>query len=127
MDKTTAGLLGAVAGLATMGAAHAATAPAPNPSEFLQISSYGDLLTPVPNATALLTADDTARASEGVQEDDMQRVPAGDIQEADYYGPPPGYRHHHHHHHHQAYRHHHHHHHHSAYVGIPGVGGVIVR
>jgi hypothetical protein len=123
MDKTTAGLLGAVAGLATMGMAHATT---PNPTEFLQVSSYADLLSPVQNATELLQADNTARASEGVQQDDMRRVPSGSVQEADYYGPSPGYRHYHHHHHHQAYRYEHHHHH-RSYVGIPGVGGVVVR
>jgi hypothetical protein len=124
MDKTKT-LLGAVAGLATMGAAHATIAPAPNPSEFLQASSYSDLLAPVQNAPALLKADNTMRASEGVQQDDVGRIPPGNVQEADYYGPPPGYRHHHHHHH-QAYRRDHHHHH-TSYVGVPGVGGVVVR
>ena len=125
MDKTKTGLLGAVAGLATMGAAHATTAPAPNPSEFLQVSSYGELLGPVQNAAALLRADNTVRASEGVQQDDTRQVPE-DVQQADYYTYGPRYHHHHHHHHHQAYRHDHHHHH-SSYVGVPGVGGVIIR
>ena len=37
MDKKIAGLLGAVAGLATMSAAQAATQPAPNRSEALQV------------------------------------------------------------------------------------------
>src|ERR1700739_3620136 len=50
MDQKIAGLLGAVAGLATAGAAQAAIEPAPNASEALHASSYADLLTPVPNA-----------------------------------------------------------------------------
>ena len=58
MDKKTLGLLGAVAGLAAAGSAHAANAPVPNPAEALQASSYADLLAPVQNAAALLKADD---------------------------------------------------------------------
>ncbi|HET8997269.1 MAG TPA: hypothetical protein VFN42_11430, partial [Acetobacteraceae bacterium] len=64
MDKMTAGLLGAVAGLATMGAAQAATTPAVSPSNALQASSYADLLEPIPNAAALLKADDGLRAEQ---------------------------------------------------------------
>ena len=123
MDRKTAGLLGAVVGLATMGSAQAANVPATNTAEALQASSYADLLSPVQDAVTLMKADDALRA----------REPApvtGDVQDANYYYAPgyvPAYHHHHHHHHHhhQAYRHHHHHHHHSAYVGIPGVGVVI--
>lgn len=127
MDKKIAGLLGAVASWVTMGAANAATQPMPDPSEALQASSYADLLAPVENAVALVKADDTARqreqqrAPEGAQQD----VPEGNMQLADWGGGY--YHHHHHHHHHQAYRHHHHHHHHTSYIGIPGVGGVVVR
>lgn len=119
MDKKTAGLLGAVAGLATMGVAHAATTPAPNAAEALQAQSYADLLTPVENASALLRAQDALPA---------QQKPAGELQLVQYYGPPPRYHHHHHHHHHHAYyrHHHHHHHHHSTFVGVPGVGGVVI-
>ncbi len=40
MDKKIAGLLGAVAGLATMSAVQAATTPAPDPAEALAASSY---------------------------------------------------------------------------------------
>jgi hypothetical protein len=120
MDKTTAGLLGAVAGLATMGVAQAATPPMAAPSEALQAASYADLLAPVQNAVAVLRADDAARANDA--------VPEGGIQPAQYYSYGPAYHHHHHHHHHhhQAYNRHHHHHHQSSYVGIPGVGGVII-
>jgi hypothetical protein len=62
MEKKTGGLLGAVAGLAAMGTAQAAIHPASTPSEALQVSSYADLLAPIPHATALLRADDEARA-----------------------------------------------------------------
>ena len=118
MNKTTAGLLGAVAGLATMGAAHAATSAVPNPADALQASSYADLLAPVENATLLMRADDAARTRQ-------TGTNADEVQLAQYY---ERYHHHHHHHHHHAYyrHHHHHHHHHNTFVGIPGVGGVVV-
>jgi hypothetical protein len=123
MDKTTAGLLGAVATLATMGVAQAATEPAPNPSQFMQAASYADLLAPVQNPTELMKADDAMRAERGTLQDDVDRTPEN-VQLADWHNE--NY-HHHHHHHHQAYnRHHHHHHHHQAGVVIPGVG-VVVR
>lgn len=127
MDKKIAGLLGAVAGLATMGAAEAAVPPAPNPSEALKATSYADLLAPVENAVAVLKADDAARTQKPAVDtpDDFQ------VAQAYYPYPPYAYRHHHHHHHHRYYRryshhHHHHHHHNSAFIGIPGVGGVVV-
>lgn len=133
MEKRTAGLLGAVAGLATMGVAHAAVPAAPNAAEALQAHSYADLLTPVQNASALLKAQDAQPM--------QQSMPDPDMLLAQYYGPPgeygpPRYHHHHHHqayhHHHHAnyarnYHHHHHHHHQQGtFVGIPGVGGVVV-
>ena len=92
MDQKTVGLLGAVAGLAAIASAHAANAPAVNPQEALQASTYADLLAPVPNAAALVKADDLARAH--------RRKSEGEIQLAEFYigiSPP---RHHHHHHHH---------------------------
>src|SRR5581483_8114910 len=122
MEKRTAGLLGAVAGLAAMGTAHAAIAPAVNPEAALQASSYADLLAPVPNAMALIQADNAARTQSGTTDAKVEPVQY-------YYRDEPRYRHHHHHHHHHAYyRHHHHHHHHHAqsFLGIPGVGGVVV-
>jgi hypothetical protein len=124
MDKTKAGLLGAVATLATLGAAHAATSAAVNPADALQAASYSDLLAPVQNAVAVMKADDAARARK--QE---QRQAEGDVQLAQYYYGPEYYHHHHHHHHayYRRYHHHHHHHHHNAFIGVPGVGGVIVR
>ncbi len=115
MDKKLAGLLGAVAGLAAMSSAQAA----PNPSEALQATSYADLLAPIPNAAALLKVADAAQAQE----------PAGDVQLAqyNYYTREPYYQR-------QYYRHHHHHHHHhhhqyrrGEYIGVPGLGGVVIQ
>ena len=127
MDKKVAGLIGVVAGLSTMSSTQAATGPGSNPSEALQASSYADLLAPISNAAALLKAHDAAQA--------QPVEAAGEVQVAQvYYAPyPPPYvnyhHHHHHHHHHRYYRrysHHHHHHHHNAFVGVPGVGGVVI-
>ena len=132
MDKTIAGLIGAVAGLATASGAQAEVNP-PAPSEFLQAPSYADLLAPIANPVEMLKADNAARAQEIPQ-------PAADFQVAQGYYPYYGYcpynysypyYHHHHHHHNSYYRpysyhHHHHHHHNSAFIGIPGVGGVVV-
>jgi hypothetical protein len=124
MDKKIAGLIGAVAGLAAMNSVQAAPGPALNPSEALQASTYADLLAPISNATALLKADDAAR---------VQRPVEVQLAQAYYVPYPPGYvyYHHHHHHHHHfrrfAHHHHHHHHHARAWVGIPGVGGVVIR
>ncbi len=64
MDKKTAGLLGAVAGLAAMGTAQAAIAPGPNPMEALHAASYADLLAPVSDAVAVMKADDALRAQQ---------------------------------------------------------------
>ena len=122
MDKKIAGLLGAVAGLATVSSAQASTGPAQNATEGPQASSYADLLAPIPNAVELLKADNAARA---------QNI---ELAQWNYYYPyysytpyPYRYYHHHHHHHHHAYAHHHHHHHHnSAFIGIPGVGGAVI-
>ncbi len=125
MDKTTAGLLGVAAGLAAMGTAQAASAPGPNPSEALHASSYADLLAPVQDAVAVMKADDAAR----VHASDVELPDGVQLVDYPYYGPAYHHHHHHHHHHHQAYYHHHHHHHHhhqQAYVGVPGVGGVII-
>lgn len=75
MHKTTAGLLGAVAALAIMGAAQAATSPALNPAEFMRVGPSADLQTPVQNATALMKADDAMQAERGRYEDDVDRTP----------------------------------------------------
>ena len=115
MDHKIAGLLGAVGALATMGSAEAA---APAPTDVLKVSSYADLLTPIPNASEELEAIDRAAA----------RSDDGRVELAQFYVE----RDHHHHHHHNSYyrryrdaprvvvvprgyRHHHHHHHHNSY------------
>jgi hypothetical protein len=102
MDKRISGLLGAVAALTALGAVQASAATGPEPARATQAAgSYADLLEPIPNALALLRADDEARA---------KRASEGRVQLADD---------HHHHHHHQVrriiVRHDHHHHHHQRY------------
>ena len=62
MDKKLAGLLGAAAALTTMTAAKAAPAVGP---ELPQVSTYRDLLDPIPNALPLLKADDQRLAQNG--------------------------------------------------------------
>ncbi|MBO0758817.1 MAG: hypothetical protein J2P54_23465 [Bradyrhizobiaceae bacterium] len=101
MDKTIVGLLGAVAAVTSLDSAQAATAPQSDP---MQANTYAELLDPIPNAVALLIADDAARSA---KPEDLQVA-----------------RHHHHHHHryHRRYRHHHHHHHHG-YLQIPRSAG----
>ncbi len=99
MDKTIAGLLGAVGALVAGTSAQAAPAVS-----VLHATSYSDLLRPVPNAVEALKALD---AAEQAQVETVQ------------YGPTIviGRDHHHHHHHHRVYRRprHHHHHHHNNY------------
>jgi len=94
MDKKIAGLLGAAAALTTVGAAHAATARV---AELASAISYSDLLQPIPNAVALLKADDAARTQQGPVR----------VQLAQYY------------------HHHHHHHHHGYNAGAAVLGGII--
>src|SRR5690348_5982654 len=99
MDKRLAGLLGAVASVATVGAAQAAMPAAETGSPIPQASSYAELLGSVPNAAELLQADDQSRVEQ-----------AGGVQLAQFH-------HHHHHHHHRVIiRHHHHHHHHVIVI-----------
>jgi len=119
MEKTTAGLIGALAGLATMGTAQAATqAPASSTDHVMRIASYADLLKPIPNAAEIMRAQQAKSPVQTVQYYDDQ---------------PPPHHHHHHHHHHHYYPpppppHHHHHHHHQHQSGltvvIPGLGVV---
>jgi len=94
MDKKIAGLLGAAAALTALGGSQANASRVTEPASS---TSYRDLLEPVPNAVALLKADDAARA---------QRGPA-DVKLAQYH------------------HHHHHHHHHGYNPGAAIVGGVI--
>jgi hypothetical protein len=123
MEKKKAGLLGALAGVASIGTAHAAV-PAAAP-EVMHVASYADLLTPIPDAVNVLklsNAELRQRAAE------TARAP---LERAQYYNQPAP--HHHHHHHHQYYAppppppryHHHHHHHHQGaaiIIPVPGIG-----
>ena len=93
MDNKVIGLLGALS-LASMDPSRAATPPNPSGSALPQAQSYAELLDPVPDAVALLRADDLAVA----------RAAQPEVMLAQY--------HHHHHHHHRYRRHYHHHHHH---------------
>ncbi len=101
MDKTVAGLLAVASVLAVP--AQAATVLPSDPAAALRTSSDADLLTPIPNASALLKAAAEARIAEP-----DARPPLMEVR----------YWHHHHHHHHRWYRrrwhHHHHHHHHDV-------------
>jgi hypothetical protein len=109
MDKKLAGLIGAVAALASLDGAQAATSSsAADVTTALRAESFAELLTPIPNALALLRAADQAEAKRASEA-------PGEVQVAQYY-----YRERHHHHHHNSYRryrhhHHHHHHHHHGY------------
>ncbi|MGA7972080.1 MAG: hypothetical protein WCA36_04670 [Pseudolabrys sp.] len=99
-------LLCSTAMLLTFGAAsQAATPVTDDTAPALVANSYADLLAPIANATALLEADNLARA---------QAAPEPRVQLAQY---------HHHHHHYRRYRHHHHHHHSNfPWAVIPGFG-----
>jgi hypothetical protein len=66
MGKRIAGLVGAMATLGAFNAAQAA--PTPAPADVLQANSFADLLTPIPNAAALLRAVDESRQSPSAQE-----------------------------------------------------------
>jgi hypothetical protein len=114
MDKTMAGLLGAMGALAATAPAHAANAvpggAARQSADILRPASYADLLRPIPNAVEVLKAADAAEAA---------ATPAPEaadpnVMQVQYY-----YHHHHHHHHHRYIRryHHHHHHHHHHVIG----------
>ncbi|MBP32599.1 MULTISPECIES: hypothetical protein [Methylobacterium] len=125
MDKTVAGLIGAIT---LLGAADPAQAAMPAPTGLeaaMQAGSYADLLKPIPDAVALLKESDEAAAKVQL----LQAASEGEatVQEAQYYYHHhhhhhrffrPFYHHHHHHHHHRYFRryHHHHHHHHGYYV-----------
>jgi hypothetical protein len=105
MDKKIVGLLGAAAALTTMTAAAVQAAPA-QATDAAAVTSYRDLLDPVPNAVPLLNSDNARLAKE--RESETTRVAQISVQ--------VGHHHHHHvrvyHHHHHHHRHHHHHHHH---------------
>ncbi|MBV8184325.1 MAG: hypothetical protein JOY76_06500, partial [Hyphomicrobiales bacterium] len=68
MDKKLAFLLGAVASVATIGGAQAAPPAALNASAALEARSFGDLLSPIPNAGAVLRAMEAEAKSQPVEE-----------------------------------------------------------
>ena len=106
MDRTVAGLIGAVAALSAATPSQAA-APAPQSIDAaLQAGSYADLLKPIPNALALIKTSETraellptARAGEAPVEQ-AQLVVVQHHHHHRYYHRRRHYHHHHHHHHH---------------------------
>jgi hypothetical protein len=113
MDKKIAGLLGAVATLGALNAAHAAPAPNSAPDDVLRANSFTDLLEPIPNAAKLLQAIDESAPGPSTNEN----VQLAQLYVYHHHGwrryaprvvvvPPRGrfYHHHHHHHHHSFYR-----------------------
>ncbi|GAN80019.1 hypothetical protein [Acidocella aminolytica] len=138
MERKTTGLMTALAGVAALGttSAQAATNAPATPHEPLAITSYADLLQPIPNAVEALKASDAALR------DNARNAPAK-LQQTDWGGGD----HHHHHHHHEYYQyappppprvyyapppppppvwyHHHHHHHAGAVIMLPGIGVQI--
>jgi hypothetical protein len=112
MDKSLAGLIGAVGVMAAVSPSQAATNMAPSLDDVMHVNSYADLLKPIPNAVAMKQAFDEAQSS---------RPAEPEVLTIQYY------HHHHHHHHHRYYRryyHHHHHHHHHRGIRI---GPVVIR
>jgi hypothetical protein len=112
MDKKIFGLIAAVSGLGTLGAAQADT-PSAHVDRVMAAQSFSELLEPIPNAAALLIA-----------ADERDAAPAPGVQLAQDYHHHHHHSlikkllrlpHHHHHHHHYRYHHHHHHHHHQTY------------
>ncbi len=103
MDKSLAGLIGAVGALAAIAPAQAMPASHVPAQDAMQVASYSDLLKPIPNALELLKAQETA-------DGDAVLVPVQII----IGGHPRRYHHHHSHYRRRVYHHHHHHHHHRG-------------
>ena len=123
MEKNIAGLIGAATALAMAGPAAAAPASQQDFVAAMAVSSYGDLLRPIPNAASLLRAASMTQPAP-VSEEPVYGGEAK-IETVQYHD------HHHHHHHHHYRRHHrrvviavptpvphHHHHHHDSSVII---------
>jgi ribulose kinase len=113
MDKNLAGLIGAVSALMAVAPAQAATGSPVTVESALEVSSYSDLLKPIPNAVALLKALTAAQAEATAGGTDSE-APAM-IEEVQLIIQVPHHHHHHHHHHYRRRYHHHHHHHHDYY------------
>ena len=99
MDKTVAGLIGAVAALSAAAPSRAAVPAPPSVQEALRADSYADLLRPIPNAAALLAP---ALAGEAPVEKAQLVVIGPHHHHHRYYRHRRYYRHHHHHHHHHS-------------------------
>jgi hypothetical protein len=106
MEKTILGIVGAVAGLATVGGAQAATPATQDTSGVPAARSFAELLDPIPNALAALQAADAAAPAQ--DEADMKVAQV-------YIGVG-------HHHHHRRYYGHHHHHHRGVVIRVPRRG-----
>jgi hypothetical protein len=102
VDQKIVGIVGAVAGLASLDATQGAATAAPNPQGLSSAKSYAELLDPIPNALAVLRAADAAAASAAQTQTPGE---VSGVELAQYYY----HHHHHHHHHHRYFRHHHHH------------------
>ncbi|HZV04629.1 MAG TPA: hypothetical protein VE999_06035 [Gemmataceae bacterium] len=123
MDKKIVGLMGAVTATALTAPQGAQAMPA-QPENIMQISSYAQLLDPIPNAAQVLQAVDSSASQNPAR-----------IQKTQYYYHHHHhhhhhhwwrhffYHHHHHHHHHFFYHHHHHHHHHAAFFDTSRFSG----
>ncbi len=101
MDRNVAGLIGAVTTLAAAAPSHAVTPARLTADAVMRVSSYADLLKPIPNALALMEEVSAKEASAEVAMARSAAAASGDearLLEAQYY--PPHYHHHHHHHHH---------------------------
>jgi hypothetical protein len=112
MDKKIVGIVGALTALGGASAASAAPAPAPASANVMEVRSYADLLQPIPNAVALLQADNAAKKAAGEQAA-ADESDGAKVELAQYHHHHHHWRrwHHHHHHHHWRVWHHHHHHH----------------
>jgi hypothetical protein len=121
MNKKMVGLLGAASAVASLSGAQAATPSEPDVRSLMEVHSFAELLTPIPNAVSVLEAMDAAAVK-------MPRAPtapdASETQVAQFYYHDHHHHHHsyrrfYHHHHHSHWRrpryHHHHHHHHHSY------------
>jgi hypothetical protein len=113
VDRNIVGLLGAMGALAAAAPGHAATSAPLTADTSMQVTSYADLLKPIPNALALMKAPAAANAETSLLAPAVEGEAT--VEDTQFLLP-----HHHHHHHHRYYRrprhqHHHHHHHHDHY------------
>ncbi len=120
MDKTVAGLLGAMGAVVASSSGQAAA-----PDTVLKAASYAELLRPIPNAVETLKALDALEGEARLQDVQYYYPPnyySPNYYPPTYYAPLPYYGrfydHHHHHHNRYYYRPRYHHHHHHGYRGF---------